>query len=201
MVDINLLIQKGKEVKLEKIKTIATLILAVTIGLVLFLALFLFGHKLWREKQIKDLNSKIESLKVSESAFGNLEENAKTLQNQLKNLKELLSSHVYFSSFLKILSEVTLKDVQYSSLTTDTTGTTSLTGTAKNYQSIALLITRLKAMPFLDESGQPKIDQSGQSLKVFSSVELQNSSLEKSGEKNIYRFSINLTFNEQILRK
>lgn len=202
MVDINLLIQKGKEIKAEKIKAIATLILAVTIGFVLFLGLIFYGHKLWRQKQINDLTIKIQSLKESEAAFGDLEQNAKTLQNQTSSLRNLFSNHVYFSSFLKALASVTSKKVQYINLTTDTTGIVTLNGGAKSFGDISLLITRLKEAPILDENGQAKLDSSGQSLRLFTGVEFKSSSLEtETTNKKVYKFSFNLKFNDQILRK
>jgi len=69
---------------------------------------------------------------------------SKAFQAQMKNLKFLVSSHIYFSPFFKELSNKTYNKVQYSSLTVDrTTGKVHIEGKTSSYTDIGKFILGL----------------------------------------------------------
>ncbi len=200
MIDINLLIKKTREVKSERLKTIASVILIITVAVVGFLSGTLYGHKLWREKQIKDSTRKIQELKNKQTAFGDLEEKATTLQAQIKNFKILKEKQVHFSSLIRALANTTPSSIRLTQLEAKEEGTLKLSGEAKNYQEVSFFLARLQEAPILDEKGEVRLDSEGQTIKLFPSVNIKSSSAKTSANKTVYEFDLELIFNPEILK-
>lgn len=146
MQEINLLQNRLKDRHLiwEKQKTwlivgLIGLLLLEGVGTGLFLVL-----SKAKQKEAVLMQGKLASL---QKEINNEQKNltdSKAFQAQMKNLKFLVSSHIYFSPFFKELSGKTYNKVQYSSLTVDrTTGKVHIEGKTSSYTDIGKFILGL----------------------------------------------------------
>lgn len=195
MIDINLLGKKEEKEPSEKEKTptsfltIAIMILALVV--LATLSLFIYkqarGYKLsGMDTRIKKLDSEIAEInKIEENGkIYNLEQRAKTVQNQLKNLQKLLASHTYWSYLISELATSTHKEVQYESFSTDKDNAITISGNTPSYTTLAYLLANLD------------------NNKKLEDVHLDSASLDQTSEgKTIIKFSIKLSLKPEALQK
>ncbi|MCL5666275.1 MAG: hypothetical protein M1383_00675 [Patescibacteria group bacterium] len=126
MAQINLLKQKTASSNLAE---------ALTAWVVRILAVAVFalaGYYGWLFFQLKQANKEIlqlqQDIASKQSSFGEIKEQSEvyTRQGQLKELSALIDGHFYWSNFLPVLANSTLKQASYSSLKATPDGEISL---------------------------------------------------------------------------
>jgi Tfp pilus assembly protein PilN len=196
MIDINLLGKKEEEKPTQKEETPTSPILTIVIMILVLVALailslFIYkqarGYKLsrllTREKKLEDDIDKINKIEEDGTIY-NLEERAKTVQNQLKNLQKLVASHIYWSYLLTELTTSTHKEAQYESFSVDKDNTITISGNTSSYVTLAYFLASL------DKN------------KKIENVRLNSASLSQTKEgKMVTKFSIKFSLTPEALQK
>jgi len=197
MVEISLLPKEPEKSKKEKpvgIKAkgvFPTTFLALGILLVLLAAGVTFGifiYKNARASNLDSLENQISILKAEEEKYKDIETEAKTLQEQLNNLENLLAKHKYWSQVMKVLADYTPNDAQYKSIVCEEKDNKfTVTGYAPTYVTVAELMVSLK-----------KTEGKG----YFDKIELDSAKLSLDESKEIkVEFSISFNLKEGALKK
>jgi len=106
---------------------------------VLVISLGLFVYKIYLTKQKESFTNSLVSAKDSFEQ-GTIDE-LELFNKRTESAKELLNKHIAISPIFKLLQEITIPSIQYTSFeqTTDDNGfLVKMVGTAKDYRSIAL---------------------------------------------------------------
>lgn len=170
MIQVNLL----PDVKQEYLRTqqvkhsvIVGSVLASVVSLVLVGLLFAYVELVQpqhRNNLQKDIDSSIAEIKSKPDASKIV-----TVQGALEQLPALQDKKTITSNLFNYLTAFTPRDVAYSEVKLDlSTGTLSLSGTAKDYEQANVLANNLKSATFTY-----KTDGSETSIKPFSSVVFQ----------------------------
>ena len=133
------------------------------------------GLIVWEEKKIAEANTNTEKfgdlrIKIAQEERG--VDEILDLQKKLELIKKLLDRHIYWSSFFAFLERNTLADVAFNSFGGDTKGLYSLSGTAKDFKTLADQLTTFKADNMVtwvgSRGGAASIDKLGNGLISFS---------------------------------
>lgn len=186
MADINLLDSQA-HTNVIRAKSKQWLLRVVTIvfvaALLLYAGLFVMS---WRaDKKIADTKRAIED------AFSVIQNNDQrkeliTRQGQLKNINQLLTTHLYWSGLLPELARVTLTSAQYTSISANDDGTIELTVTVPSYS---------EAEKFLQVFDLPEYNQHFSNVKVMSLAKTEQGNLLATAMR------LNLTLNPDFLKK
>lgn len=200
MVDISLLPKEGqsepkpKKSKKEEVTEIKakgifpTKFLIWGILIVLFSGIITFGlfiYKNARASTLRSTENQISILKSEEDKYKVMEAEAKTLQNQLNTLNNLIAKHKYWSTIITALADNTPVTVQYKKIVCEEKNNKfTISGFANNYEDLAQLMVSLKQIAEKDV--------------VISSVELNSAKLGVDDDKKIkVDFSLSFNLKEQ----
>lgn len=147
MQEINLLRNQLKDTtaawqKYHKIiVTTFAVVLIVEIGLIIVFAI-INSHLQRRVSSVKTENAQLQTNLDSKK---NQVEDAVSFQAQLKNLRQVVDNHVYFSPFFEELAKYTFNKAYYITLTADTNGKVHLEGIVGNYSDLGKLLLGLNS--------------------------------------------------------
>lgn len=161
-------------------------ILLITLSALITLGLFLYNNAL--SSNLESLNRSIDSLKQEEAKYTPIEKEARLLQSQLNSLQNLISKHKYWSGIISALADYTPLEVQYKSIVCEEKEKRfTLTGLAKDYQSVARLMVSLRKA-LLDKKN------------LFEEIELESAKLGFDENKQIkVEFSVSFKLMEDAL--
>lgn len=135
-----------------------------------YLGIFLYGYT-----NAKNLEPVQDRLKAVNQAISSLEAQTATLagfQNTLSSVASLLSQHMYWTRFLRVLESVTLQDVKYDSVSVNS-GSNALTlnGIARTYRDIGKQVRAFQKATYMFPevsvtTANAIIDQAGQVIGV-----------------------------------
>lgn len=98
------------------------------------------------------------------------------LQKKLELIKQLLDRHIYWSNFFAFLERDTLADVYFDTFSGDTNGIYPLTGTTKNFKTLADQLMTLQADKMVNRAtsrgGSAAINAEGNTDQVTFNLEL-----------------------------
>ncbi|QQS22804.1 hypothetical protein IPM19_04220 [bacterium] len=186
MADINLLDSQAHTnvIRARSKQWILRLVtIALVAALLLYAGLFLFS---WQaERKTADVKRTIDST-VAEMQNNEKRKELLTRQGQLKNIDQLLTTHLYWSGLLPELARVTLTSAQYTSISATDDGTLELTVTVPSYA---------EAEKFLQVFDLPEYNKQFSNVKVMS--------LAKAEQGNLLATSmrLSLTLNKDLLKK
>lgn len=147
MPEINLLRNQLKDTTVSRqryykiILTAVAVILMVELGLVMILAII--NNQL--QRRTASFNTENVKLQTNLDSKKNQVADAISFQAQLKNLRQVVDNHVYFSPFFDELSKHTFNKAQYIALSADTTGKIHLEGTVGSYTDLGKLLLGLNS--------------------------------------------------------
>ena len=191
MIQLNLLPNiKAEYVKAQRTKrtvtTLALIVSAVSIGIVVLLAGVAYGAQQLRLKNVQDTISKNENAIKQEKDL----DKVLTIQNQLAALTGLHDAKAVMSRLFTYLQQTTPAAISISHYTVDNEGLTwSVEGKAPSLELINKYVDTLK---FTEIGASEEGQDSGQ--RAFSEVVLTTFSKTDEG----YTFSVNLKFDDQL---
>lgn len=149
-----------------------------------YLGIFMYGY--FNAKNLKPVQDRLIAINQEISLLEQNSPALATFQNTLSSLAHLLTSHLYWTRFLEKLEEVTLKDVQYDSLSVSfVSDGLTLNGIARTYRDIG---NQIRA--FQNESATfPSV-----------SVHTANAIVDQGGQVTGVNFTLSLTVNLDIIK-
>ncbi len=115
-------------------------------------------------QELNSINSEISALDASIRSYKNLQDEVKSLNTSLNNVKTMLEKHVSWSQLFTKLERYTLPEVYYKSLSADVNGTVTLSASAKDYETaIKQLYIYQQASDFVDSATISGITFAGRS--------------------------------------
>ncbi|MDO8513150.1 MAG: PilN domain-containing protein [bacterium] len=178
---------KSPEIQSVKVTSVGSLGALVLIATVIALlgtgALFLYKTSRASKLVQEEKNYKTISDQLNSADLKKLAANLQEVQQGQESLTTALNQKVYWSKFWTVLSSVTPTAVYYNSLSMDSNGVVSLTGSASDLSSIAKFMVSLKKSP------------------VFKDIKLGNTSVRESGGTVSTLFSATFTVNAEELKK
>lgn len=188
MIQINLLPDiKAEYVKTQRTKrmviTISVIVVAVSVGIVGFLAAYAYGAQSWQLSHAQDVTKSYEKQIKDVADLDKI----LTIQNQLVALTPLHEAKPVMTRLFTYLQQTTPKDVTLSKYSVDNTEMLwSVEGKAASLELVNKYVDTLKFTE-IDEQGGPK---------AFSDVVL--SSFSKDGQGSGYAYSIKFKFNDKL---
>lgn len=159
-----------------RLPLIGAFIILFLVGIIWFGLLF---YKNSIDKKIESTKQEIESLSVQENK--EIQTKIIDLEKNLKNVKNLLSQHIYSSKLLALLEKLTLLQVRWTDFNLKIeSGLLSLKGQANNYSTLAKQI-----LIFTQEPSFKEIKTSGISLGQLGGV----------------KFNMEINLNPEIFKK
>lgn len=181
MQEINLLDNKLKDnsqvwqKRNQLLSTIFILVLILELGLMA--AFFLLSKGL--DNKIQDVITSNNNIQADINRSQENLSSAKGFQAQLKNVRTILDSHVYWSGFFEEVSNFTLKNLSYANFQGEINGKIHLEGVTESYTQLGKLILGLNSSDKFDE------------IKLLSVNPA-------TGETSGYVFSIDLTASKEL---
>jgi len=135
--EVNLIPEEAqeKEVPVSKILILVASVITA-IGLV-------FGGWIWANYYyntitvtIGKVDQEIADLQTQIAEYGDVQDKAESLQQQIENVELLLEKHVYWSEFFNQLEMYTNSDVYYKNMTADINGNITLAAVTDDYESV-----------------------------------------------------------------
>jgi len=200
MVDVSLLPKEFPEeqaeeqaIKVSSKGVFPTKFLVIGILIIIVAAVITGGIFIYQKARASTLNgleNQIANLKIEESKYTVMEQQAKNLQDQLNTLSNLIEKHKYWSQVIKALADYTPQSVNYKNIIFDQKSNKFVVaGGANDYESVSRLMVSLKKMD---------------SKEYFDSIELiiakLNKTLTPEDNKNIL-FTINFNLKEGALKQ
>jgi hypothetical protein len=137
------------------------------------------GLVLWEDKKITEAirgTEKFNELNTQISLEEKGIDEIIDLQKKLELIKQLLDRHIYWSNFFAFLERDTLADVYFDTFSGDTNGIYPLTGTTKDFKTLADQLTTLQADKMVNRAtsrgGSAAIDKEGNTDQVTFNLEL-----------------------------
>ena len=159
-----------------KLPLIGALIILFLVGIIWFGLLF---YKNSLDKKLESTKQQTESL--SERENKEIQTKILALEKNLKNVKNLLSQHIYSSKLFDLLEKLTLPQVRWTDFNLKIeSGLLSLKGQANNYSTLAKQI-----LIFQEEPSFKEVNTSGISLGQLGGV----------------KFNMEINFNPEIFKK
>lgn len=173
---------KKEKISLESIFSKMGILIVVLVGLGLLGYVGLFFHSKSLNKQLQTLQGEIQ--KIDEQKDEVFEKEAVSLERVLKNLKTILKSHFYWSSFFSKFENLTVPQVSFSdfngALDEDGFLTLMLAGKTSGYTYLAKQMKSFSQERFVSD-----INVSGINLSTEGGIE----------------FNLNIIFSKDILLK
>jgi Tfp pilus assembly protein PilN len=145
MQEINLLENRVKDTsqvwakRNQLFMTIVVLVLILEIGLIA--VFYLLSKNL--DKQIQAISTENSVIQTSINKSQPKLLNAQSFQAQLKNVRSLLDSHIYWSGLFDELAEFTVTNASYANFKSNTLGEIHVEGVANSYTDLGKLILGL----------------------------------------------------------
>ncbi len=195
MVNLNLLSKEEKEKGQKKEQSSSPIFLSAVMILIIvsLIILSFFIYQNARKYKISGLDKRIDNLKkeikkvdtiVEDGKEISLEEKAKTTQNQLVNLRKIVSSHSYWSFLLTELVTHTHREVQYEKISVEDNNLISIAGNSSSYVNLAYFLTSLNKSDKLENA------------RLYSANLYQ-----KQDDKIVINFVIKLSLSPEALQK
>lgn len=157
----------------------ASLFLFGAVIISLFLVLGFYGYFWAQKNSLKALDSKISDLDNQITAQKDVEAELKDFSAAVTNIQSALGEKEKWTSVLKELNALTLKEAFYSSFSADETGKITISGETDSLSNLAKLMVSLK------------------SGKIFTNISLTSTSISEGRVK----FSLNLQLAPSVLLK
>ena len=151
-------------------------LLACLISLVLYLIMFFYQLNI--KDRTKIVLQNIESLKKEAAPYEKDKTEAQKIQGQLEAIKNLLTSHLYWTKFFDLLEKNTVPDVYYTNFVAGADGEIALSAVGKSFSSVAEQLTAFReAKDFIKEvsitGASAQVDPTGQVTEVNFEVDLK----------------------------
>lgn len=157
-------------------------IVFVFVSLAFVISAMLYWAAHFYQLKIKSQNDfvlkNIESLKKEIALYEEDKKESEKVQEQLQAIKNLLTSHLYWTKFFGLLEKNTIPDVYYSNFVASSDGAVALSAIGKSFSSVAEQIVSFEeAKDFVKEvnitGASAQIDPTGAIMEVNFEVDLK----------------------------
>ena len=137
-VDVNLIPEEFLD-ELSPRNKIKSLLTAFIVSMVIMGAIYgvLYSLQYNAANRIEEINKEISNVEKEIDTYSVLKKEVNEFNKISKNVKEILSTHVYWSQFFDMLAKNTIDDVYYTSVTGNVTGSIVISAVAKDYTSVS----------------------------------------------------------------